>query len=239
MQFKYEGLNKTIDIPFLYVVYSCLLGNDMPIDKESLLTKVRVYTPIDGETSITFIRRWFNRLDIKEDRDRGEELISILFKDIFYYKKLITYITSSPLILGIACSQWERAGLPDRSIGKGNGLEYWMDVTLCEHILYPIEVKERIEAWYLKFYMDLATYYSIPILNNRELYKVARTNGGRDIDVEMLCRLIAKSGLLFTEDGSNYLWVDRKIPLRLRGIPSAITYWYRVNKTVNSIFKEG
>lgn len=231
MYFKYKSLSKEIDIQFIYIVYACLIGDDKPISPDRVLDLARDRELIDKQSMITFICRWFNRLDDKSMRERGDDILSKLFT--LDYRALLTYISSSPIMLGVACGQWERSQLPGRTMVKGSALDWWLDSALCEHILYPLDHKNPIDEWYLKFYIDIAVYYPHPSINKREILRVARDRN-KEIESTSLLKSIADTGFLITEDGSNYIWIDRKIPLRLRGIPSILSYWYRTDRLVKT-----
>jgi hypothetical protein len=227
----YKKLAKPIDISLSVLIYSCLEGASLPIGKREALEYIRTYNrPLEVLDIYEFIYRWFERTDNRRLKERGQQLVNKLIKDD---SKVLRRRMRSPIVLSLACGGWERSSIElDRAHRIAVLIDEFLELWLCEHILYPLEGFDT-PHWLLKFYIDIATY--LPPLIGREQIEMVVRDKERGVDIEALLYRLEEDCLLIPI-GDSYGWIDNKIPLMLRGIDRRLRYKYEVFKRMSNLF---
>jgi hypothetical protein len=235
----FSGLARPVDISFPSLVHACLTSSKRPISREQALVELKLSTLMSPNQVYEFIYVWFERTGDKALAARGEEVCKLLPQlRITSFNKLLT-----PVIAGIACSHWERVSINHINKCKARDFTSFLDKAICEHILYPLDIhKMSIPYWLLKFYVDLATYWNENAEEDKyrfctqDLLCVARDKD-REVDAAYLQELITLTSLILPCKGDSWEWVDKKIPLFLRGISRREVYKYGTTKLVSTLFK--
>lgn len=228
----FKGLAKPINISLPVLMYACLEDSKMPIrEQEAITYLINREEMLDIETLYRFIYIWFERTGDKRLANRGEELCKKLDSKSLI-KLRVRFCT--PMLVTILCCQWEKSYLKVSYLEVEEANEF-LDNALCEYILYPIEQGET-PYWLLRFYRDLAMFWG-DVIDIEDIDTVAKDKD-KWVDINsFITRMEADCLLIRTEEGL-YKWVDKRIPLLLRGMERRRVYKYETFKRVSTLFSK-